>query len=173
MSQLKICDFSGQIFKGFEVLQLSMSATTTQLLSSDEFYKLRYDTIPVKSASANVSFTPVTQNCQILSCDRVLLGVRCVILSVYRNNWNQYRMCRHLWLDLYIKSLSDCCSATKWKTKEGTKQDKIDTALLEWRQVSPPRRRYLKVDWLWHKSCMQQRNKPYSVGLYEVARGCL
>jgi len=32
-----------------------MSATTTQLLSSDEFYKLRYDTVPVKSASANVS----------------------------------------------------------------------------------------------------------------------
>jgi len=33
-----------------------MSATTTQLLYSGEFCKLRYDTIPVKSASANVSF---------------------------------------------------------------------------------------------------------------------
>jgi hypothetical protein len=33
-----------------------MNATTTQLLSSGWFYKLRYDTIPVKSASANVSF---------------------------------------------------------------------------------------------------------------------
>jgi len=33
-----------------------MGATTTQLLSSGEFYKLRYDTIPVQSASANVSF---------------------------------------------------------------------------------------------------------------------
>jgi len=33
-----------------------MSATTTQLLSSGAFCKLRYDTIPVKSASANVSF---------------------------------------------------------------------------------------------------------------------
>jgi hypothetical protein len=33
-----------------------MSATPTQLLSSGEFCKLRYDTIPVKSASANVSF---------------------------------------------------------------------------------------------------------------------
>jgi hypothetical protein len=30
-----------------------VSATTTQLLSSGEFCKLRYDTIPVKSASAN------------------------------------------------------------------------------------------------------------------------
>ena len=28
----------------------------TQLLSSGEFYKLPYDTIPVKSAPANVSF---------------------------------------------------------------------------------------------------------------------
>jgi hypothetical protein len=33
-----------------------MSATTTKMLSSGEFYKLRYDTLPVKSASANVSF---------------------------------------------------------------------------------------------------------------------
>jgi hypothetical protein len=33
-----------------------VSATTTQLLSSGEFSKLRFDTVPVKSASANVSF---------------------------------------------------------------------------------------------------------------------
>jgi hypothetical protein len=33
-----------------------MGATTTQLLSSGEFCKLRYDTVPVKSSSANVSF---------------------------------------------------------------------------------------------------------------------
>jgi len=33
-----------------------LSATTKQLLSSGEFCKLRYDTISVKSASANVSF---------------------------------------------------------------------------------------------------------------------
>jgi hypothetical protein len=33
-----------------------MSATTTQLLSSGEFYKMRYDTVPVKSESAKVSF---------------------------------------------------------------------------------------------------------------------
>ena len=56
VSQLKICDFSGETFKGFEVLEFSMSATTTQQLSSSEFCKLRYDTIPVKSASANASF---------------------------------------------------------------------------------------------------------------------
>jgi hypothetical protein len=56
VSQIKICDFSGEAFKGFELLYFSMSATTTQLLSSGEFCKLRYDTIPVKSVSANVSF---------------------------------------------------------------------------------------------------------------------
>jgi len=33
-----------------------MIATTTKLLSSGECCKLRYDIVPVKSASANVSF---------------------------------------------------------------------------------------------------------------------
>jgi hypothetical protein len=33
-----------------------MSAMTAQLLSSGVFCKLRYDTTPVKSAPANVSF---------------------------------------------------------------------------------------------------------------------
>ena len=56
VSQIKISDFSGEMFTGSGVLYSSMSATTTQLLSSGEFCKLRYDTIPVKSASANVSF---------------------------------------------------------------------------------------------------------------------
>jgi len=51
-----MCDFSGETFQGFEVLEFSMSATTTQLLSSGEFCKLSYNTKPVKSASANVSF---------------------------------------------------------------------------------------------------------------------
>jgi len=54
--QLKLSDISGETFKGFEVLYFSMSATTIQLLSSGEFFKLSYDTIPVKSAPANVSF---------------------------------------------------------------------------------------------------------------------
>jgi hypothetical protein len=56
VSHLKISDFSGKTFKGFEVLYFSISATTTQLLSSGEFCKLLYDTLLVKSASANVSF---------------------------------------------------------------------------------------------------------------------
>ena len=56
VSQLKICDFSGEPVKGFEGLHFYMGATTTKLLSSGEFCKLRYDTTPIKSASANVSF---------------------------------------------------------------------------------------------------------------------
>jgi len=56
VSQIKICNFSGETFKGFEVLQFSVSTTTIQLLSSGEFCKLLYDTIPIKSASANASF---------------------------------------------------------------------------------------------------------------------
>ena len=56
VSQLKIFDFSGETCKGFEMLLSAMSAMTTQLPSSGEFCKLRYDTIPVQSASANVSF---------------------------------------------------------------------------------------------------------------------
>jgi len=55
--RLETCDFSGETFKGFEVLSISMSAKTTQLLSSGEFCKLRHDTIPVKSVSAKCFYT--------------------------------------------------------------------------------------------------------------------
>jgi len=69
-----------------------MRAKAIKLLSSGEFCKLRYDTIPVKSAAsfANCVMTLyllkvhlqkfpsilITQKCQISSCDRILLGVR-------------------------------------------------------------------------------------------------
>jgi hypothetical protein len=56
VSQLKTCDFSEEKFKDFKVLKFSVSATTTQLLSSGEFCKVHYDTIPVKTAFVNVSF---------------------------------------------------------------------------------------------------------------------
>jgi hypothetical protein len=59
LPQLKICDFSGEMFKGFQVLLSAMSATMTQLLSSGKFCKLRYVTIPVQSASANVCFCTI------------------------------------------------------------------------------------------------------------------
>jgi len=67
VSQLKICDFTGETFKGFEVLSFFMSATTTHLLSSGEFFKLPYNTIRVKSASANVSF--YTNNSNTPDCE--------------------------------------------------------------------------------------------------------
>jgi hypothetical protein len=54
--QIKNCDFSGETVKGFDVPLNVMSATTAQLLSSGEFCILHYDTIPVQSASAKVSF---------------------------------------------------------------------------------------------------------------------
>jgi len=53
-----------------------MSATTTQLLSSSKFCNLHYDTTPVKSASANVSFYTKNRKCQILSCDTFALQMR-------------------------------------------------------------------------------------------------
>jgi hypothetical protein len=56
LSQLKICDFSGEICTGFEAPQFSISATKTQLLSRGEFCKMHYDTVPVENVSANVSF---------------------------------------------------------------------------------------------------------------------
>jgi hypothetical protein len=54
-----------------------MSATTTQLLSSGEFCKLRYGIIPVKSGSVNVFFSiPITQKCRILNCDTLVASER-------------------------------------------------------------------------------------------------
>ena len=51
---------------------------TTQLLSSGEFCKLRYDTVPVKSASANVSFytnNPKMPNVQLWhSCHKWVIS---------------------------------------------------------------------------------------------------
>ena len=49
-----------------------MSATTTELLSSGEFCKLRYDTIPVKSALQTFLSISITQKCQILSFDTLV-----------------------------------------------------------------------------------------------------
>ena len=76
MSQQKICDFSGEMFKGSEVLLSAMSATTSQLLSSGEFCELRYDTTLVQSVSANVFSIPIIKKCQILSCDTLVANER-------------------------------------------------------------------------------------------------
>ena len=52
----KFVIFQEKLLKVLKCYNFRTSATTTQLLSSGEFCKLRYDTIPVKSASANVYF---------------------------------------------------------------------------------------------------------------------
>jgi hypothetical protein len=72
MSQHKICDFSGETFKDFQVLYFSMSATTIQLLSSGEFCKLRYEKMHLQTFIS----IPATKKCQILSCDTLVANVR-------------------------------------------------------------------------------------------------
>jgi DTW domain-containing protein YfiP len=61
-----------------KLLKVSMCATTIQLHSSFEFFLLRFDTVPVKSASANVSFSTITQKCKTLSCDTLVANERYV-----------------------------------------------------------------------------------------------
>ena len=63
------------------MLQFSMSATTTQLLSSGEFRKIRYDTIPVKSASANFSLSTSNSKMPNLSCDTLVANERFLHLT--------------------------------------------------------------------------------------------
>jgi len=58
-----------------------MSATTTQMLSGGEFCKLRYDTKPVKSASANVSFYTNNSKMPILSCDTLVANERYLVFQ--------------------------------------------------------------------------------------------
>jgi len=45
----------------FEVVLSANSAKTTGLLSSDQFFELRFHTIPVKNAYVNVFSTTITQ----------------------------------------------------------------------------------------------------------------
>jgi len=73
--------FSGETSKGLEVLQFSVSATKIQLPSSGDFCKLRYDTTPVKSVSANISFyanNSKIPNCQMSKMDNMHISV-CVV----------------------------------------------------------------------------------------------
>jgi hypothetical protein len=82
LSQLKICDFSGDTFKGFEVLQFSISAKTTQLLSSGEFCKLRLTLYLLKVHLQTFLSLPITQKCQILSCDTLVANERFVVIKL-------------------------------------------------------------------------------------------
>ena len=86
-----------------------MSATMTQLLSSGEFCKLRYDTMPVKSASANVSFstnnsknakfwvvTLLSQMSDLLSLRNITLYTSQTQHDIHENS--AYILHQHLWL---------------------------------------------------------------------------
>jgi len=55
-----------------------MNATTTQLLSSGEFCKLRYDAIHVKVRLRTFLPMLITKKCQILSCDNLVASERYV-----------------------------------------------------------------------------------------------
>jgi len=49
-----------------------MSGTTTQLLSSGEFYRLRYNITPIKMHLQTFLSITITQKCQILSFDTLV-----------------------------------------------------------------------------------------------------
>jgi hypothetical protein len=90
VSHLKTCDFLREALKGLKYYN-SLSETTTQLLSSGEFCKLRYDIITVKGASADVSSIPITKKCQILSCDTLVANERYIpIYIIYSCVYNKY-----------------------------------------------------------------------------------
>jgi len=78
-----------------------MSARTTQLLSSGEFCKLRYDTHLLKVNLQTFLSLPITQKCQILICDTLVANERyvsclcaymyaCVVSSQIRRNYQQF-----------------------------------------------------------------------------------
>jgi hypothetical protein len=116
-----------------------MSATTTQLLCSGDFCKLRYDTIPVKSASANVSFYTNNAKFQISSCDTLVANERYVYgihLAEDKASVREFREqgddpssfssagepCAHQWLSFRKKpnavniAMSFHVSVSKWRT---------------------------------------------------------
>jgi hypothetical protein len=67
----KFVFFHEKLLKVLKCCNFFVSATTTQLLSSGEFCKLHYDTIPVNSASANASFyTKNSKNANLVANER-------------------------------------------------------------------------------------------------------
>jgi len=89
-----------------------MSATTTQLPSSGEFCKLRYDTIPVKSSSVKVSCynnnskMPNFELCH--SCRK--WAIYCDVLHSYGVLWSShFTAIRALYVLFIILNLWLCC----------------------------------------------------------------
>ena len=84
VSQLKMCDFSGETFKGFEVLYFFMSETTTQLLSSVEFANCVMILNLLKVHLQTFLSKPITQKCQILICDTLVANQYVSCLCAYK-----------------------------------------------------------------------------------------
>jgi hypothetical protein len=62
-----------------------MSATMAQLLSSGEFCKLRYDTIPVIKVHLQTLLSiPITQKCRILNYDTLFANERTDLMQTDR-----------------------------------------------------------------------------------------
>jgi len=68
VSQLKICDFSGQTFKGFEALKALWVQRRHNCSPAASFANCVMTLYLFKVYLQTFLSTPVTQKCQILSC---------------------------------------------------------------------------------------------------------
>ena len=93
-----------------------MNAATTQLLSSGEFCRLRYDTIPVKSAPANVSF--YTNNSKMPNFE---LWLSCRKWAIKTTLF----VCKHMATRklIFMKLILENCQAEIWGSYIGGDQD--------------------------------------------------
>ena len=66
-----------------------MSATTTQLLSSGECCKLRYDTIPIKSQLQTFLSLSMIKKCQIFSCDTLVANEQYVLPTQWESSFHE------------------------------------------------------------------------------------
>jgi len=150
---------------------------TTQLLSSGEFCKLRYDTIPVKSASANVSFYSSNSKMPIFelshSCRKCATCRTCIILQFTlvqempvagqtfskSSIWRNFCQCWYLqvarFFQLAVDEIPRSLSHSRAQTStcfELIQRSKTNTTLKIWCYV----RRVFECLWgnfLYHSSC--------------------
>ena len=79
-----------------------MSVTTTQLLFSGEFANCVMTLYLLKLHLQTFLSTPITQKCQISSCDSIVLGVRYVRVTVYSKPHKNYTVIRRI---IYVEVL--------------------------------------------------------------------
>jgi len=90
VSQLKIADFSGETFKGIEVLYSSMSAKRHNCSTADSFANCVMTLYLLKVHLQKFLSIPLTQKCQILICDTLVANERYV--SSFRTNISAPKM---------------------------------------------------------------------------------